>query len=32
VARSASVRYILKSSFGFGGHNVSLVLGRYGDH
>jgi 3-oxoacyl-[acyl-carrier-protein] synthase II len=29
VARSASVDYILKSSFGFGGHNVSLVFGRY---
>lgn len=29
VARSADVRYVLKSSFGFGGHNVSLVLGRY---
>jgi 3-oxoacyl-[acyl-carrier-protein] synthase II len=32
VARSVSVHYILKSSFGFGGHNVSLVLGRYEDH
>jgi 3-oxoacyl-[acyl-carrier-protein] synthase II len=32
VARSASVDYILKSSFGFGGHNVSLVFGRYTDH
>ena len=29
VARSSDVRYILKSSFGFGGHNVSIVLGRY---
>jgi len=29
VARSADVQYILKSSFGFGGHNVSIVLGRY---
>jgi 3-oxoacyl-[acyl-carrier-protein] synthase II len=32
VARCASVDYILKSSFGFGGHNVSLVFGRYADH
>ncbi|MCX6063421.1 MAG: beta-ketoacyl-ACP synthase II [Caldiserica bacterium] len=31
VARSSDVQYILKSSFGFGGHNVSIVLGRYTD-
>jgi len=31
VPRSVSVHHILKSSFGFGGHNVSLILGRYGD-
>jgi len=30
VPRSVPVHYILKSSFGFGGHNVSLILGRYG--
>ncbi len=29
TARPMRVRHILKSSFGFGGHNVSLVLGRY---
>jgi 3-oxoacyl-[acyl-carrier-protein] synthase II len=29
VARSSDVQYILKSSFGFGGHNVCIVLGRY---
>jgi 3-oxoacyl-[acyl-carrier-protein] synthase II len=29
VARSCDVQYVLKSSFGFGGHNVSIVLGRY---
>lgn len=29
VARPSSVQTILKSSFGFGGHNVSIVLGRY---
>lgn len=28
-ARQATVRYILKNSFGFGGHNVCLVLGAY---
>lgn len=31
ISRSARVHYILKSSFGFGGHNVSLVFGRYED-
>jgi 3-oxoacyl-[acyl-carrier-protein] synthase II len=31
VARPSDVRYILKNSFGFGGHNVSIVLGRYAD-
>ncbi|HEY9093554.1 MAG TPA: beta-ketoacyl-ACP synthase II [Candidatus Cryosericum sp.] len=29
IARAAHVRHILKESFGFGGHNVCLVLGRY---
>ncbi|MCX6085158.1 MAG: beta-ketoacyl-ACP synthase II [Caldiserica bacterium] len=31
AARSSDVQYILKNSFGFGGHNVSIVLGRYTD-
>ncbi len=31
TARSCDTRYILKSSFGFGGHNVSLVFGRYSE-
>jgi 3-oxoacyl-[acyl-carrier-protein] synthase II len=29
TARPMRVRHVLKSSFGFGGHNVSLVFGRY---
>lgn len=29
VARPSEPRYVLKSSFGFGGHNVSIVLGRF---
>jgi 3-oxoacyl-[acyl-carrier-protein] synthase II len=29
-ARSASLRIALSNSFGFGGHNASLALGRYG--
>jgi 3-oxoacyl-(acyl-carrier-protein) synthase len=29
IPRAAHVRHILKESFGFGGHNVCLVLGRY---
>ncbi len=29
VPRAACVQYMLKSSFGFGGHNVSLVFARY---
>jgi 3-oxoacyl-[acyl-carrier-protein] synthase II len=28
-ARQADVRYVLKNSFGFGGQNACLVLGRY---
>ena len=28
VARAASVEFALNNSFGFGGHNVSLLLGR----
>lgn len=31
VARVSDVGNILKSSFGFGGHNVCLVLGRYAE-
>jgi 3-oxoacyl-[acyl-carrier-protein] synthase II len=29
TARDAPVRYALNNTFGFGGHNVSLVVGRY---
>ena len=28
-AREADVRYAMNNSFGFGGHNVSLVFGRF---
>ena len=28
-AREADVRYALSNSFGFGGHNVALVFGRF---
>ncbi len=28
-ARRAQVRYVLSNSFGFGGHNASIILGRY---
>jgi 3-oxoacyl-[acyl-carrier-protein] synthase II len=28
MARDAKVRHVLSNSFGFGGQNVSLVLGR----
>ncbi len=28
-ARRAEVRYVLSNSFGFGGHNGSIILGRY---
>ncbi len=28
-ARKANVRYVLSNSFGFGGHNASIILGRY---
>lgn len=31
VAREARVKKALSNSFGFGGHNVSLILGRYED-
>ena len=30
-ARQANVRYALNNSFGFGGHNVALVFGRFDD-
>jgi 3-oxoacyl-[acyl-carrier-protein] synthase II len=29
VARDARVRYVMSNSFGFGGHNASLLVGRY---
>lgn len=28
-ARSAEPRYVMSNSFGFGGHNATLILGRY---
>ena len=28
-ARHLEVRYALNNSFGFGGHNVALVMGRF---
>ncbi len=28
-AREMNVRYALNNSFGFGGHNASLVMGRF---
>lgn len=31
VERKMSVRYAMNNSFGFGGHNVTLVFGRYDD-
>lgn len=30
-ARQVAVRYVLNNSFGFGGHNVALVMGRFDD-
>ncbi len=30
-ARAVPIRRALSNSFGFGGHNVSLILGKYGD-
>jgi 3-oxoacyl-[acyl-carrier-protein] synthase II len=32
TARQAKVDHVLSNSFGFGGHNASLVLGRYNDN
>jgi 3-oxoacyl-[acyl-carrier-protein] synthase II len=29
VAREARVKYVMSNSFGFGGHNASLLVGRY---
>lgn len=29
VSREADVRFVASNSFGFGGHNVTLVLGRH---
>ena len=29
VARESKVNYVLSNSFGFGGHNASLLIGRY---
>ena len=29
VAREAHVDYVMSNSFGFGGHNASLLIGRY---
>ena len=29
VAREAKVNYVMSNSFGFGGHNASLLIGRY---
>ena len=29
VAREARVNYVMSNSFGFGGHNASLLIGRY---
>ncbi|MFT7694654.1 MAG: 3-oxoacyl-[acyl-carrier-protein] synthase II, partial [Candidatus Latescibacterota bacterium] len=28
-ARQVEARYVLNNSFGFGGHNVALVMGRF---
>jgi 3-oxoacyl-[acyl-carrier-protein] synthase II len=30
-ARQVAARYVLNNSFGFGGHNVALVMGRFDD-
>ena len=30
VAREARVNHVMSNSFGFGGHNASLLIGRYG--
>ena len=29
VARDSQVRYAMNNTFGFGGHNVSLIVGQY---
>lgn len=30
ISRDARVRYAMNNTFGFGGHNVSILVGRYG--
>jgi len=30
IARSVRIRYVMSNSFGFGGHNASLIFGRFG--
>jgi len=28
-ARNKGVRYVMNNTFGFGGHNCSIIIGRY---
>lgn len=30
-SRSANVRHVMSNSFGFGGHNATIILSRYGE-